>query len=282
MPPPPLLKLKPAPPVKQSSKKVVGKDFLSELKSKRNETEPEKALPDESLFAPKMNVFEKFICPRCEKEVLENERVGHANSHSSEIFPYLFLGGMRNAHNKKELVVRTGVHYILNLAEEVENIFESCYEGCECTSGGPECNRLIFGNNDKIPKLLTYYNRKVKDAPGEDLLSFFEESFQLIETVQEQYHGKILVHCIAGISRSATVVIAFCMRKMHWSLKKAFEYVKGIRTIVSPIAYFIEQLQRYEERLGQLYLLDGYTPGQPSLRVQDIYHEGVIYINNLM
>ncbi|CAJ1367434.1 unnamed protein product [Effrenium voratum] len=61
-------------------------------------------------------------CPRCEKEVLEEYLQSHMTAHSSEILPWLFLGGKRNLDNDVELTVRTGITHVLNLANDVTPI----------------------------------------------------------------------------------------------------------------------------------------------------------------
>ena len=44
----------------------------------------------------------------------------------------------------------------------------------------------------------------------------------------------MLVHCMAGVSRSATLVIAFLMLTRKLSLNEAFRVVKSRRKIVIP------------------------------------------------
>jgi phage FluMu protein Com len=267
-PPPPPLKLPPPIPPKIRNGEVV--DTMVLLKQKQPELEAKEDLPDEILYAPKTEIYEKVKCPRCEKLVLENEFESHTISHSSEIYEFLYLGGQRNAANKPELVKRTQVFNILNLAEEVEDTFTLCTEGCECMGGGNDCNGRD-GKNTK-PKWFSYHTLKIKDLQGEDIYHLFDECYTLIEKVRTN-NEKILVHCVAGISRSASVVIAYCMRSNSWCLKKAFEYVRSKRPIVSPIGWFILQLQKYEAHLAQTQTLDGYA-GTPSLLVTDIYPEG--------
>uniref|UniRef100_A0A158Q6S1 protein-tyrosine-phosphatase n=1 Tax=Elaeophora elaphi TaxID=1147741 RepID=A0A158Q6S1_9BILA len=59
-------------------------------------------------------------------------------------------------------------------------------------------------------------------------------------------HGRILVHCEAGISRSVFVVAAYLMQKLRWSSAKAIEYIQRIRPIALPNDGFMRQLQIFE------------------------------------
>merc|ERR1719203_593344 len=58
--------------------------------------------------------------------------------------------------------------------------------------------------------------------------------------------SRVFVHCMAGRSRSATVVIAYLMQAQRWSLRQALDHVKVRRPIVFPNVGFLQQLRRYE------------------------------------
>lgn len=59
----------------------------------------------------------------------------------------------------------------------------------------------------------------------------------------------VLFHCRLGVSRSATLVIAFLMRAEKKSLKEAFELTKRRRPKVSPTEVFASALIEYEQRV---------------------------------
>lgn len=63
-------------------------------------------------------------------------------------------------------------------------------------------------------------------------------------------NGKILVHCHAGISRSATVCLAYIMFTAKIGLEKAFEHVQSRRSVISPNLNFMRQLKLFEKELG--------------------------------
>lgn len=58
--------------------------------------------------------------------------------------------------------------------------------------------------------------------------------------------SKVLVHCKMGISRSASVVIAYVMKANNWNLKKALRFVKDKRQSIRPNENFLRQLEVYQ------------------------------------
>lgn len=58
----------------------------------------------------------------------------------------------------------------------------------------------------------------------------------------------MFVHCYAGVSRSATVVLAYLMKEQGLTLSAAFKFVKARRFIL-PNDGFKAQLRKFEEEL---------------------------------
>lgn len=58
--------------------------------------------------------------------------------------------------------------------------------------------------------------------------------------------SKVLVHCKMGVSRSASVVIAYAMKAYNWDFKKALDYVQQKRNCIKPNSSFISQLETYQ------------------------------------
>lgn len=66
-----------------------------------------------------------------------------------------------------------------------------------------------------------------------------------VESIRES-GGKVLIHCRAGISRSATVCIAYLMYGGHLTLDEAHDYLKRCRPLISPNLNFMRQLAEFE------------------------------------
>ncbi len=58
------------------------------------------------------------------------------------------------------------------------------------------------------------------------------------------------MHCQAGVSRSATICIAYLMYHLHMSMEQAYDYLKSRRSVISPNVNFMCQLLDYEAELN--------------------------------
>ncbi|KAF2358287.1 DEK C-terminal [Trinorchestia longiramus] len=136
---------------------------------------------------------------------------------ATEIFPHVFLGSEWNASNLEELN-KNGIGYILNVTMEIDNFF---------------------------PGMFKYKNIRVYDNEKTDLLCRWDETYRYINAIKER-GSKVLVHCKMGISRSASVVIAYAMKALNLTLGGATELVKNKRSCVKPNNAFAVQLKTYE------------------------------------
>ncbi|OCU02160.1 dual specificity phosphatase 18 L homeolog isoform X1 [Xenopus laevis] len=95
---------------------------------------------------------------------------------------------------------------------------------------------------------LEYVNIPVSDTPDTCLLQYFEDIADKIHTVKAG-GGNTLLHCVAGISRSPTLCLAFLMKYHGLSLQAAHDWVKTCRPIIRPNLGFWTQLMTYEMSL---------------------------------
>ena len=86
---------------------------------------------------------------------------------------------------------------------------------------------------------------EVDDFPETNIIQYFKDSIKFIEE-----SDKVFVHCFAGVSRSATLVIAYFMWKNKISYNESFELVKKNRRI-GPNMGFRNQLLIFEKKLKE-------------------------------
>lgn len=90
---------------------------------------------------------------------------------------------------------------------------------------------------------ITYLGIRAHDMMSYSLDRYFMEAIQFID---EALHrgGKILVHCVQGVSRSATIVIAYLILKRQMRASTALRYVFSKRWI-RPNDGFLKQLAAF-------------------------------------
>ncbi|KAE9410137.1 phosphatases II [Gymnopus androsaceus JB14] len=85
----------------------------------------------------------------------------------------------------------------------------------------------------------------VEDVDYADLLIHLPAAVNFIEEALRN-GGVVLVHCVEGLSRSATVIAAYIMRTRRMNATQALEYVRQCREQIWPNPGFQEQLVLYE------------------------------------
>lgn len=72
----------------------------------------------------------------------------------------------------------------------------------------------------------------IDDTEIADIAPHLNDIIQFISEGMQQ--GKVLVHCLAGSSRSGSAVIAYLMAARQWSYIIALRYVQSKRQLVRP------------------------------------------------
>ena len=87
------------------------------------------------------------------------------------------------------------------------------------------------------------------DLPEADLLSALTECIPFLSHAHLAQHGRVLIHCQAGISRSASVVIAYLLAcNPSWSVKDAWDVCAASRPYINPNEGFVSQLEMYSKQ----------------------------------
>ncbi|XP_032735681.1 dual specificity protein phosphatase 8 isoform X2 [Lontra canadensis] len=157
----------------------------------------------------------------------------------TRILPHLYLGSQKDVLNK-DLMTQNGISYVLNASN-------SC----------PKPDFICESRFMRVP---------VNDSYCEKLLPWLDKSIEFIDKAKLS-SCPVIVHCLAGISRSATIAIAYIMKTMGMSSDDAYRFVKDRRPSISPNFNFLGQLLEYERSLKLLAALQGDGaphPGTPE------------------
>ena len=96
---------------------------------------------------------------------------------------------------------------------------------------------------------IAYCQVPVHDIETADILVYLKGATEFIHYILEQEGGgSVLVHCQFGVSRSASVVLAYYMRCQNSTRDEAFVAVKTKRPKICPNEGFWKQLKLFQEQ----------------------------------
>jgi hypothetical protein len=128
------------------------------------------------------------------------DRMTHGWSSPSQVTAYIYLGDRTDAAAREKLHA-LGITHVLNVAR-----------------GLPAAHEAEF----------MYQQLPLVDNDAEDIAAHFEEAFRFIRDARA-CGGAVLVHCVAGVSRSVTLVAAWLVAHERYTLKQAMDLVRGAR-----------------------------------------------------
>lgn len=129
----------------------------------------------------------------------------------------IVLGSRDDSQNMDELE-KLGISHILNVAAQLPNTFDGYFE---------------------------YKKLDLLDNKECNVMSVMPEAIEFIKRI-ENNNGRVLIHCISGISRSVTVLIMYLMMEHKLRLKNVYDYIKQIRPFIAPNESFKLQLAHCE------------------------------------
>jgi len=127
---------------------------------------------------------------------------------------------------------------------------------------GSEENALDvnFMNSEKITTVLSIQSWEIQKKMTGVKYEFVQANdnsemnlkckFEYIcDFLKKHENERVLVHCQAGISRSATACLAYLMKEKNMSLDRSFNELRKRREIVSPNFSFLGQLKSWEREI---------------------------------
>lgn len=95
---------------------------------------------------------------------------------------------------------------------------------------------------------ITHADIGVTDRPDIDISIIFDLCFSVFENCKSA-HGKILIYCFQGKSRSVTVLVAYLMKYYNMTFVESLKLIRQTRPSAEPNLGFIVTLRKYERML---------------------------------
>ncbi|CAD5222065.1 unnamed protein product [Bursaphelenchus xylophilus] len=110
----------------------------------------------------------------------------------------------------------------------------------------------IMTTSVKKEKQIKYKQIHLEDDPSSDLSKHFEECINFIHFYRVA-NRNVLVHCLMGVSRSATIVIAYIMAITKLDPFDVIGFVTSRRDFINPNEGFLEQLKIYKAKCNETH-----------------------------
>jgi hypothetical protein len=138
----------------------------------------------------------------------------HSPSPIDKITDKIYLGDFRAA-DSRELLLGHGITHIINCAKDIPEVY---------------------------PDTFKYLSLNLKDNNRQDLTEAICVSLGFINEAD-----RVFIHCKQGVSRSASIVIAYLIKEKQMTFDTALENILAVRNCVNPNNGFEAQLRRLEE-----------------------------------
>lgn len=136
------------------------------------------------------------------------ESLTHKADSMQEVLDNIYMGSAVAA-KKLDLLKKNGITHIIAIGWNLEKYFP-----------------------DQFTYLLI---NKVEDGPECNILNYFQSAHAFMdECLLKQPSGKMFVHCHKGLSRSATVVISYEMKRRRSNYQTVLSKIRQSRSFIMP------------------------------------------------
>lgn len=132
---------------------------------------------------------------------------------ATHIIDNIYLGSAFNAADH-EWLEEKGITCIVNVTKEISNFY---------------------------PDEFTYHRYGVDDLLGSRIGNYYDSFLDICDSHAQ---SNILVHCFAGRSRSASLVVYYLVKRHDMSLLNAISFVRQRRSIVNMNIDFVNEIEK--------------------------------------
>ena len=145
----------------------------------------------------------------------------------THIIDNIYIGNVYDAHNIDKLN-KLNIKNVISAVTGFDNIYDNSFNHLSLN--------LIDNEEQNIIHYFEITNHYIDNIISKNISSDLEENKQ-----------KILIHCICGVSRSVTILLAYIIKKYNYTPQYALKLVKKKRNIANPNSNFMKQLWTYYE-----------------------------------
>ncbi|GAA5976901.1 hypothetical protein JCM10908_005669 [Rhodotorula pacifica] len=176
----------------------------------------------------------------------------------SRILPHLYLGNVKHASNALMLKA-IGITHVVSMGESALqppktpsglSLLTSPFRSSSPSASDAAVPSNSLWEEERAGAIEVLDMQNVADDGIDSIRPCIDEALEFIRTARQQ-GGKVLVHCKVGVSRSASIVIAYLMREMGLDLASSYLLTRSRRLniLVQPNLPFIAALHAFEAEL---------------------------------
>ena len=117
---------------------------------------------------------------------------------------------------------------------------------------------VVLGISPPYPNDFKYLTLNAIDEEKQNLIDKFDDAITFIDKAINE-NGKVLIHCICGVSRSVTICSAYLIYKNYYQVNEVIEMIKSKRKVANPNESFVEQLNIFYKNHSQNKIQDEYN-----------------------
>jgi len=169
----------------------------------------------------------RLTCPSIDPWFFGQTFEGHF---PSRILPFLYLGNLNHASNAL-MLKQIGITHVVSLGESAlhpptpPNFSFSKTFRHDSTANAPQ-NSLWL--EERLGNISVLDLKNFADDGIDSIQPHIDQAIAFIEQARRQ-GGKVLVHCKVGVSRSASIVIAYLMKEIGLDLASAYLLTRSRR-----------------------------------------------------
>ncbi|XP_064611978.1 dual specificity protein phosphatase 3-like [Liolophura sinensis] len=148
----------------------------------------------------------------------------------NEVYPNILLGN-RHVAKDKALLQQLEVTHVLNAAQ------------------GVKFNQIPTSQDFYEDVSIQYLGIPAMDISTYKMSKHFEEAAEFIDKALSS-GGKVFVHCMMGVSRSATLIIAYLMMKKQMTVTDSIMQIRSKRAIFPNDGFLLQLCTLNEELYG--------------------------------